>query len=308
MRLNHLTQRDIDFNKWDASLAKSHKPLIYAQCWYLDIVSPNWEALVSDDYSIMIPLPVKRIAGIKIIIQSPFCQQLGLFSYNQSGVEIKKMPFLTLAYQTRNLFVQTNTLLVKELVNLTLPLHNDYPLVQQGFNQNTRRNIRSAQKFPQKIEQATCADAFISFSQQHTPYESSANNWEVLRSIVNAGIINGCGTIWAVVDEDHTPLSMAFFLNDYNRITFLSGYSSPQGFTQRSMFLLMNHIIKKNAGSNTILDFEGGRVDGGVSRFYRGFGAVEENYYTYQHPFANQLLATAKWIIEKRRNLIRLFK
>lgn len=81
---------------------------------------------------------------------------------------------------------------------------------------------------------------------------------------------------------------MGFFLNQFNRLIFLSGQSSPEGFKLKSMFLLMDQIIKAHAKSKKILDFEGGSIDG-VARFYKGFGAEEEIYYIWQNPIIKKI-------------------
>ena len=44
------------------------------------------------------------------------------------------------------------------------------------------------------------------------------------------------------------------------------------------MFLLIDHIIRQEAGKNTILDFEGSKIEG-VARFYKGFGAKNHPYF-----------------------------
>lgn len=293
MKLHHLTNNEIDFERWDAALANSDRPLVYANSWYLNIVNPNWEALVSEDYSTVVPLPVVQKFGIKIVSQPPFCQQLGLFSnkpqlYEDSGILTNALPFSTRIYQTKNLPFKNKFFFSHERINLILPLQNEYTLLKKGFNQNTKRNIKEAEKHHQKIEQAFCANTFIEFSQKHAPYSLSSKNWKILKSIVKTSLENKTGTLWAVNDIQNSPLCMGFFLNQYNRITFLSGHSSPLGFKQKSMFLLMNHIIKRHAESKKTLDFEGGSLEG-VARFYKGFGAEEEIYYIWQNPILKQI-------------------
>jgi len=295
MKLHHLTKDKIDFERWDAALANSDRPLIYANSWYLNIVSPKWEALISEDYSTIVPLPIVNKFGIKIVTQPPFCQQLGLFSSKDQLCEdqytlSESLPFATRIYQTKNLLFKNKRFLSKERINLILPLQNEYPLLKKGFNQNTRRNIKEAEKHHQKTKQTFCADTFIDFSQKHAPYILSSKNWRVLKHIVETSLENKTGALWTVTDIQNTSLCMGFFLNQYNRITFLSGHSSPQGFKQKSMFLLMNHIIKTHAESKKILDFEGGSLEG-VARFYKGFGAEEEIYYIWQNPILKQIIS-----------------
>ena len=293
MKLQHLKNNEIDLKKWDDALANSHQPLIYANSWYLNIVSPNWEALVNEDYSTIVPLPVLYKFGVKIVTQPPFCQQLGSFTNRYQTSEenlvlLNTLLFATRIYQTKNLLFKKKRYFSKERVNLILPLQKEYTLLKKGFNQNTRRNIKEAEKHNQKIEQAFCANTFIEFSRKHAPYRLPLKNWEILKKIVETSLENQTGAIWIVNDANNVPLSMGFFLNQFNRLIFLSGQSSPEGFKLKSMFLLMDQIIKAHAKSKKILDFEGGSIDG-VARFYKGFGAEEEIYYIWQNPIIKKI-------------------
>jgi len=40
----------IDFERWDKVITNSQNGLVYALSWYLNIVTPGWEALIEDDY------------------------------------------------------------------------------------------------------------------------------------------------------------------------------------------------------------------------------------------------------------------
>ena len=310
MKLRHLKNSKIDFKRWDAALTETHHPLIYANSWYLNIVSPNWEALVNEDYTILVPLPIKKFLGIKFLAQPPFCQQLGLFSTEYTkceevSLEIGALPFATITYQTKNICFKKKDCLTKKRNNLTLPLVKEYAQLFKAFNQNTKRNIKKAAKHPQKINQTFCAETFIDFSQKHAPYSLSIKNWRVLKRIVEVSIKNKTGALWTVTDTNKTTLCMGFFLNEYNRITFLSGHSSPEGFEQKSMFLLMDHIIKTDAESNKTLDFEGGSLEG-VARFYKGFGAKEEIYYAWQNPILKPIVLILNWLRERKLFPIKL--
>ena len=92
MRILHLRNKSIDYCRWDNCITKSHNHLTYAYSWYLDIVSPNWEALVSEDYAYIMPLPVKSRYGIPYLVQPVLTQQLGIYSkkkINERNIDTK---------------------------------------------------------------------------------------------------------------------------------------------------------------------------------------------------------------------------
>ena len=90
MVVKHLTYNEIDRTRWDATIATSTNSLPYAYSWYLDAVSPQWEALASNNYEFVMPLPVKRKFGVKYVIQPRWVQQLGVFSAQPITKEIVK--------------------------------------------------------------------------------------------------------------------------------------------------------------------------------------------------------------------------
>lgn len=47
---------DIIKKKWDDCIAHSVNERIYAYSWYLNIVAPNWDALIMDDYQAVFPV------------------------------------------------------------------------------------------------------------------------------------------------------------------------------------------------------------------------------------------------------------
>ena len=84
MEIKYLKHNQIDKQKWDSAIENAENGLVYALSWYLDIVSPNWDALVVGDYEQVMPVTHKRKYGIKYLIQPPFCQQLGFFSQSKN--------------------------------------------------------------------------------------------------------------------------------------------------------------------------------------------------------------------------------
>ena len=80
--LRHVRHAEIDRSQWDALINQAPNGLIYALTWYLDSVSPGWEALVKEvagRYVAVLPLPVRRKYGFSYLLQPLLTQQLGLF-------------------------------------------------------------------------------------------------------------------------------------------------------------------------------------------------------------------------------------
>ena len=60
MEIRYLEHSEIDKAKWDLNINQALNKLPYAFSWYLDVVSPNWHALVSDDYNFVFALTWRK--------------------------------------------------------------------------------------------------------------------------------------------------------------------------------------------------------------------------------------------------------
>ena len=82
--IKRLKNHNIDKAKWDEVITQSDHPHVYLLSWYLDIISPGWEALIYEDYKYVVPLPVKTKWGIPYLIQPLYCQKIGI-----TGIGVK---------------------------------------------------------------------------------------------------------------------------------------------------------------------------------------------------------------------------
>ena len=56
MKIYYLKNKDIDLDKWNECIKNSFNGIVYAYSWYLDIVNEEWEALVDENYTRVMPL------------------------------------------------------------------------------------------------------------------------------------------------------------------------------------------------------------------------------------------------------------
>ena len=87
MKIIHLENKAIDFKRWDYAISQSQNQLTYAFSWYLNVVSPAWEALVTADYEYIMPSVVKFMQiHVKNLEKDRLSISLsGLKFYNKSG-------------------------------------------------------------------------------------------------------------------------------------------------------------------------------------------------------------------------------
>lgn len=279
MELLHLRNNEIDFERWDSVISNAYNSLAYAYSWYLDVVSPNWEALVTSDYKYVMPLPVKTKYKIPYLVQPALTQQLGVFSDNKISREtidifIKEIPYYS--YEI-NLNAENYSDKATAFPNLMLDLQDIYDDIRNHYSKNTIRNIEKAEKLNLQIQFGIPKKKFIEL------YNETKKNYhvvktELLETLIEIGIENKQIEIAGVYSNENKLIAAGCFLISGERIINLLPVSNNEGKSSSAMFLLINTLIQRNCNQQKWLDFEGSRIEG-VLRFYRGFGAENQPYY-----------------------------
>jgi hypothetical protein len=286
----YLKNREIDKKKWDECINNSTNGLVYAQSWYLDIVAPQWEALVEDDYETLMPLPVKQKYGLSYLIQPRYIQQLGIFSLNTISEEVVKN-FLTriprkFIWRDFNLNSQNQVLHpgISVRVNYEISLLTNYLDIYSGYQENTRRNLKKAMQSLVLVKPEKEIDLFISAYKLYSKIKPDDITLRQLANIMRYSMSVNCGEIVMATGAHDGIVAGAFFLKTMGRIIYLASFNTDEGQKVSAMFSVMDSIIKKNAQQPLILDFEGSMISG-IARFFAGFGATEVTYPRYTRKF-----------------------
>lgn len=258
--IRHLRNSEIDRCRWDSLARATGQP--YGLSWWLDVVSPGWEALVEDDYCAAMPLPVKRKMGIRYVVQPKWTQQLGLFGAGDVNRMLASVPYLSYDFNLNH----TNQYTGRRAL-----WHRNYIIDNASQpDANTRRNIRRAETLDYRsLDAAGFLTLWQSQNQGLAPEYHS-----LLGRLIEAAAAHGMACISGAYVGDR-PVSGLFAVVTDCRIITLAPVSDPEGLERRAMFGLMARTIA-DSGEH-IVDCEGSMLPG-VARFYRGFGAHEQNY------------------------------
>ncbi len=292
---NWLKRQDIDVKKWDECILQSSQKLIYGLSWYLDTVSPQWEALVkieNEKYVAVLPLTIRKKFGISYLVQPFFTQQLGLYSASTSARDFN---FLLNEILSKYLFINYNfnygnnlsvksvpdKSIIKERTTYVLSLHSSYAQLTGQYSVNHKRNIKKALRSGVSVREGNEFTEVVDVFRRTKGGEVSElkeEHYENLFEIYEACKKRGCQKLYIAVDRNNKILAGGLFLFFGNRIIYLFGASSAEGKEHSAMMLLFDEIIKKYSDTEYLLDFEGGEISG-IGRFYRGFGGVPVQYY-----------------------------
>lgn len=286
-----LKNRAINRRAWNDCIAKSKNEMPYAYTWFLDAVSPMWEALVWNNYDYVMPLPVKKKCGLKYIAQPFFTQQLGVFSPKAITPDILEAFLKAVPY--RNVLLNLNEQNASEYgiahPNHLLNLSATYEMLYAGFATNTKRNLKKKTNLEFCVKEQISLSDFLKLCQEQPFWKSKFR--PLAENIINAAFENKAGQILGITTSDDKLLAACFLLKSSHRIIYHMAASSIEGKANFAMFHLIDYIIKKNAGNKLWLDFEGSRVDG-IARFYKGFGAKKVDYYRIEN---GMLVSFFRW-------------
>lgn len=286
--INYIRHNDIDKTRWDNCIRRAVNSRVYAYSWYLDIVSPGWDALVNENWESVFPLTHRRKGGINYLFQPFFAQQLGLFScvHLTSGL---LNDFLTaIPGKFRFAEIQLNALnkpdpnkfKVRIRLNHELDLINSYENLLSNYSQNTRRNIQKAVGSGITLGRKVEIDELISLFRENFGKEEGVlrfSDYVTLTKLLAHARKTDMGHVTGAYSASGALSAAAFFLKDNTRVYFLLAASAPEARENGAMFLLIDHYIRENALQPLTLDFEGGN-DPGLGRFYKSFGARESPY------------------------------
>ncbi len=276
---------EIDATKWDETVLGAQFPTIFCTYQLLNILSSSsWDALIMGDYDYVMPLPTRSKWGVSYIYSPFFISQLGVFSKKDVSKEIVAAFFKAIPEKFKHIdFLLNNandaSLIephISTLISHELDLRQSYETLHFGFSQNTKRNIKSAQKHSltlvrDHISVEEIIKLFCENRGQAKEVHYQSNDYETLTKA--AAILKNLNRLetYGVKTEDGQPIAGGLFVRDEQRYWFWFSGRNEQYADTKSMFFLMDEFIKHHAEQPYLLDFNGS-MNENVSRLYRGFG------------------------------------
>lgn len=289
MVIKVFNRNEIDSVMWDRFIESTPQKTIYALSWFLDLIPQKWGAVIElnskGEWLAVLPFQTKKKYGLTKIEQNAFTNELGVYSLPPSHPQalvqffLKKYKFISRYYfNSTNQFDFLNQLSFETTFHL--PLNTSYQSLKKGYSNN---RIRSSNKNQYLIESRDIYPLLSLFKQNVASniYGIEDSQYELLKSIYDIASNKGLAYIVYVKNEFDEILSGTLFVKSFDRLVYFFSASTPAGWANNSQALLIDYVIKHNADTNTILDFEGGSIDG-IGKFYRSFGAQELKIYSYR--------------------------
>ncbi len=282
--IKYLKHNQIDKDKWDACVTQAGNFKIFVYSWWLDIVSPGWQALVLDDYNAVMPLTWKKKYALAYLIQPLFSQQLGIFStdyLNYTNQFFKSIPnkFLYAKICITNEMQSSKKPKGKAHSNFLLPLKDSYNNLLGNFTKSTKKSIKKA--INRNVSITTCKkEESIEFfkKEYYQLLNIPKEKFDILSQILSSGASNGELKCFGAYENKNMLATACCLLA--NKHIFMIMVASPEGKDKRALFLLIDEMIRNYSSQDVILDFGGSDVES-IAYVFSGFGAKKETYFEF---------------------------
>jgi hypothetical protein len=303
--IRYLKHSEIDRQLWDECIAASPHPLVYAESWFLDIVSPQWDGLIEDNYIAVFPLTHRRKAGIEYLFQPYFTQQLGLFSKDKKFSEKKLDEFLTLIPDKFRLIeIQLNCsnvncnaegFRIKNKITHHLDLSPEYQKINSGYSENLKRNIKKANRYELNENSDVSPGDIIELFRKNKGAEIDNlknSDYDTFRKLISEGDHRNLIYCEGILNTKRKLIAGAIFLKSADSYIFLFSATGEEAKEKGAMSFLIDRFIARHSTENKILDFEGS-MNVNLARFYKSFGSQE---IVYLQIFKNNLPKIIRWL------------
>lgn len=292
--IRFLKHSEINPEKWNKAVCNSLFSTIFVEYEMLDLLTApdTWHALVQEDYEAVIPLPTRKKGVLKYVYTPFFLPQMGIFSEHEITPQ-KTTDFLheiSKHYVLADVLMNEKTELGHgnhEFVSHSLSLHIAYNELYGQFHENTRRNIKAAQKQQSRVtvQEEKIADIIALFRTNKGSEEAvhfRENDYTRLQRTADYLLEHNLLEVYGVQTSDGQLAAGALFVKDGNRRWFWFSGRDNQLSESKPMFLLLDTYIRDHADSDLLLDFNGSS-NSNVARLYQGFGGKR-----YTIPFVRQ--------------------
>ena len=285
--IRYVTRAELDVQLWDNCITNASNGLIYAYSFYLDTIAKQWDALVLDDYRMVMPLTWNKKAGLYYLYQPTFTHSLGIFGNNITSEIVKefidaipkRFRLIEISLNKENDVRKLNdhdcSVMMRK--NYVLPLNRPYEELYEGYNENIRRNARKSASLGSVVQKNIPIDEIIALTKRQFAglpnLDADCANFTLLYQLLAP---KNLAITYGIILKDQLLASAAYFFS-HGRAYYLLVGNHPNGKTIGASHYLIDRFIADYAGQNLILDFEGSDISS-LAFFYSSFGATLENF------------------------------
>lgn len=273
--LKFVDSQKIDKKRWDEIIANSPKNNCACYSWFLDATTEKWGALMTEDYSFVLPLPYKNRVFYKKMFQHPFGRNLEFFGdekyLSQVAPMLKKLGYFNFHFNHKLPFDFVDRVYQK------LDLKGEIK-----YRANARRILKKFKdKYTYEVSSNWESVTKLYFANSFYKIKQQEKNKVFVQQVMQSALKHNNGEVVEVFNEDKECIAAAFFFKDKETITYLIGDSTMESKKEGSMYCLMDFAIHHYQPDFKTFDFGGSNVES-VSSFYKKLGGEDMAYFGYK--------------------------
>lgn len=281
MQLQLLPSHKIDTQKWDECVKNSSNSLMYASSVYLNNMADNWDGVIVDDYTAVMPVAWRKKFGIKYSYHVPFVQQLGVFGENIETDCIRECYQLILqSYKYGDYFFnyKNEFTLGQACSNYILSLASNYRSISFFYDDKIKPQLAKAANNSLEYNKAN-ADEVINFFVELYAERLTGITQNDYKNFYALCVIKEKenNLIARKISSGEKSFAMNLLLKDKHRIYNLMSCITQEGRKLFAGHFLYDNIIKEFSQTGLVFDFEGSEISG-IAHFFKSFGAINQPY------------------------------
>lgn len=287
--LQKIKRKNLDLEKYSKVLSDSLNYRIYAEYWYLDLLTnKKWECWVYGDYEVIMPIPLQFKFGFKFVIQPIYCQQLGIFYREEISDELfkefeKKLhKYFVRSYHFNEENTERYNPKGEKRVNYVLDLNRPYDEIFANYSKHRRKDIRKSNNLGIRVSETTNFRNFIEMTFFNYPKLSKFIDEEFLEQYLTKTQVKEKLICCDVLDKNKNLIASQIFIKSGNRNICMGFARNKELENHNSSAFVINYLIQKLSGENFILDFEGSMIPE-VAKFMEGFHPDKKFYTNFRN-------------------------
>lgn len=281
--------QNIDKRRWNQVLDSSPDATVYAYSWYLDVLCPDWSALIGGDYEFIMPIPWRKKFGLRYVYMPYFLQRLGIYSSQAIEKEIQiafleklkhNFPLIDYSLTVSPALLEKLQLKVLQRNNFVLDISSSYEKVYAGYSRDAQKNLRKKGLFSVSIDNdyqsilKNYLEYLSSRMKSHVDFFDQSKSYQLLISQA----IREDKIIGLSVYKENQLWGSALFLRNRDTAFYLMGVPVFKENRNNTLHLLIDGFIQEYAGKLKTLDFEGSDIHS-IAYFFEKWGSRNEPYF-----------------------------
>jgi hypothetical protein len=281
--IQHLQHHQLDFNKWDACVFRDSNADPFLLSSWLNVVSPDWSALVADDYAAVFPVFIQKKLSWSFFDLPNFVQKITIYGDSSyTGAIAQKLRNIQngidyVCYTTDEIFLDPST-------EITDRRHQILQL-REGIRFPTKvwgRNIRKAEASGFTDLTDVPVEVFVTalkkeLIEKGNPYKNG--DYRLLETLAIKSLAEGYGFIKGIKDEKGTFTCGQFYLYITGKMYLVACFSNERAREHSLLHYILYKIIQQKYESDTTMRVHfGGSNIPVIADFNKNFGAADEQF------------------------------